>query len=193
MLLGKILFVLAGVIMTIIRRPYEKQNKNNEIAHNQQDTQEKVLLALVGVGMWLLPLIYIVSPLLAFADYTLPLWTLGIGVIVMAVGLWLFWRSHADLGQNWSVSLEIREEHTLITNGVYQHVRHPMYSAVWLIAVAQPLLLHNWLAGFGTIVGFGLMYLLRVSKEEEMMLAQFGEQYKTYMANTGRIIPKLSS
>ena len=53
--------------------------------------------------------------------------------------------------------------------------------------------LHNWLAGFGTIVGFGLMYLLRVSKEEEMMLAQFGEQYKTYMANTGRIIPKLSS
>ena len=191
MLLGKILFVLLIVIMTLIRSPYQRRNKANKIMVDHKDRQEKILLPLVSIGMSLIPLIYIVSPLLSFADYTIPFWTLGVGVVVMAAGLWLFWRSHADLGQNWSVSLEIRQEHTLVTNGVYQYVRHPMYSAIWLMALAQPLLLHNWLAGFGSIVAFGLMYLLRVPVEERMMREQFGEQYEQYSANTGRIIPKI--
>lgn len=192
MLWGKIIFVLAGIAMTGIRYPHQKRNKSNTIVRNQKDRQERVLLALVGIGMWLIPLVYIVSPWLAFADYTLPTWTLGVGTLVMAAGLWLFWRAHADLGRNWSPSLELHREQTLVTQGVYQRVRHPMYSAIWLIALAQPLLLHNWLAGFGSLVTFGLLYWLRVPAEERMMLQQFGRQYQRYIAMTGRVIPKLS-
>ncbi|MEM7125973.1 MAG: protein-S-isoprenylcysteine O-methyltransferase [Chloroflexota bacterium] len=192
MILGKILYVLTMVITTVIRSPYEKRNKENKIASDHKDQQEQILLMLVLLGMMLIPLIFIFTPLLSFADYALPVWALIVGVLVMATGLWLFWRSHADLGQNWSVSLEIRDEHTLVTNGVYQRVRHPMYSAIWLLALGQPLLLHNWIAGFGSIFAFGIMYLLRVPIEERMMLEQFGEQYQQYMAKTGRILPKFN-
>jgi protein-S-isoprenylcysteine O-methyltransferase Ste14 len=42
----------------------------------------------------------------------------------MTLAVWLFWRSHADLGRNWSPSLELREGHELVTEGVYRYVRH---------------------------------------------------------------------
>ena len=108
----------------------------------------------------------------------------------MAAGLWLLWRSHADLGDNWSDRLAIREDHVLVTQGAYGRIRHPMYSASWLIMIAQALLLSNWIAGFGGVVAFGVMYFLRVPQEEQMMQERFGEQYRRYMATTGRVIPK---
>jgi protein-S-isoprenylcysteine O-methyltransferase Ste14 len=66
-----------------------------------------------------------------------------------------------------------------------------MYTSVWLWAIAQFLLLNNWLAGSAAIVSFGTMYLLRVGNEEKMMLDQFGEAYYNYMQKTGRLLPKL--
>jgi protein-S-isoprenylcysteine O-methyltransferase Ste14 len=56
--------------------------------------------------------------------------------------------------------------------------------------LGQALFLANWVAGLGGLVGFGLLYFLRVPKEEDMMLQEFGEPYRQYMAKTGRILPK---
>src|SRR5258708_14284751 len=188
MVWGKALFIAALILMMIIRFPYLK--KGNSVKHNQQDRQEQFLLLLVSIGGTLIPLIYIFTNWLAFTNYSPSLLAFGLGIFVVVVALWLFWRSHADLGRNWSVSLEIRDDHTLITQGVYRHIRHPMYAALWLIMIAQTLLLSNWIAGFSGIVAFGIMYFLRVPKEENMMIEEFGEQYQRYMSKTGRIIPK---
>jgi protein-S-isoprenylcysteine O-methyltransferase Ste14 len=103
--------------------------------------------------------------------------------------MWLFRRTHKDLGRNWSVSLDIRENHRLVTNGVYSFVRHPMYSAFWLWAIAQALLLPNWIAGFSGIVGFGTLFFGRVFEEEQLMLKAFGDEYRAYMQRTARILP----
>jgi protein-S-isoprenylcysteine O-methyltransferase Ste14 len=85
----------------------------------------------------------------------------------------------------------VRENHQLITAGVYRHVRHPMYTAFWLWAVAQALLLPNWIAGLAGIVGFGTLFFGRVAREERMMLESFGDEYRTYMERTSRIIPRV--
>src|SRR2546430_6060986 len=50
--------------------------------------------------------------------------------------------------------------------GVYRHVRHPMYAAFFLWAIAQALLLPNWIAGPAGLVGFGTLFGLRVRREE---------------------------
>jgi protein-S-isoprenylcysteine O-methyltransferase Ste14 len=89
------------------------------------------------------------------------------------------------------VSLQLKDGHKLITTGVYEKIRHPMYTAFWLWALAQALLLPNWIAGFAGLVGFGALYLLRVGPEEQLMIDQFGDEYRDYMARTGRILPKL--
>jgi protein-S-isoprenylcysteine O-methyltransferase Ste14 len=103
--------------------------------------------------------------------------------------LWLFYRSHADLGTNWSITLQVREKHQLVTQGIYQHVRHPMYLALLLYSVGQALVLPNWLAGPSYLVAFGLLFALRVGPEERMMLEEFGKDYEAYMARTKRLIP----
>jgi protein-S-isoprenylcysteine O-methyltransferase Ste14 len=71
----------------------------------------------------------------------------AVGILVLVVGLWIFHRSHADLGTNWSITLAVREQHRLVTEGVYRRVRHPMYLALFLYSLGQALALPNWIAG----------------------------------------------
>src|SRR6202008_638924 len=117
----------------------------------QFDRKEKMLLAAMFPSVLLLPPLYFFTPLLSFADYPLPSFIRWGGAAVMVYSLWLFWRSHADLGQNWSVSLEVRENHELVTHGVYRWIRHPMYASIWLWALSQAMMLANWFAGWSVL------------------------------------------
>ena len=77
-----------------------------------------------------------------------------------------------------------------MTDGLYRYVRHPMYSAFFLWALAQALLLPNWFAGPAGLVGFGTLFFFRVGQEEQLMLETFGEQYRAYMQRTARHHPE---
>ncbi|GAA5345828.1 protein-S-isoprenylcysteine O-methyltransferase Ste14 [Planifilum fimeticola] len=183
-------YFLGLIVMQMIRRPYERRVKSNRIVVARKTALEKFLLAQMAVGIVFIPLIYAFTSLLDFADYRLPSWTTWLGIGVSAAALWFFWRSHADLGRNWSPTLELREEHELITHGVYQYVRHPMYAAGMLWGAVQGLILHNWIAGWSPFLSLLILYFLRVSREEQMMLDQFGEAYQAYRQRTGRIFPR---
>jgi protein-S-isoprenylcysteine O-methyltransferase Ste14 len=184
-------FLLGLLTQVIIRGYYARRTRHNQKTVRRVDALEKILLALVIPGSLVLPLLYLFSPLLNFADYHLPKFALWLGAILMIVSLWLFYRSHADLGQNWSVTLEVRQGHQLVTGGVYHYIRHPMYASIFLFCFAQGLLLENWLAGWYPLFAFCLMYFLRTPREEQLMLETFGEEYQDYMLCTGRILPRL--
>lgn len=147
-------------------------------------------MSIPSLGMLVLPLIYTFTPWLRFADYHLPAVWIWLGIVIYLAGQWLIFRSHVDLGQNWSATLEIRQGHSLVTQGVYRTIRHPMYAGHWLWGVAQSLLLQNWLVGFSMLVCLLPMYLIRTPREEQMMLDEFGAEYREYMKHTGRIIPR---
>jgi protein-S-isoprenylcysteine O-methyltransferase Ste14 len=66
-----------------------------------------------------------------------------------------------------------------------------MYAAIFLQALAQALLLSNWLAGPSFLLAFLLMFVLRIGGEEQMMLEKFGEAYADYANRTDRLIPHL--
>lgn len=181
-----------GVILaSAIRVAYTRQYIQSRIAEDHVTRLDQLLNALPGLGMFVLPLVYVLTSWLDFADYHLPTWAGWIGVALFALALWLLWRSHADLARNWSPKLELMEGHALVTNGVFRHIRHPMYAAHWLWGVAQVFLLQNWVAGFSMLVCLIPMYLYRVRVEEQMMLDHFGEEYRSYMDRTGGLIPRL--
>ncbi|MEM6722622.1 MAG: protein-S-isoprenylcysteine O-methyltransferase [Bacteroidota bacterium] len=183
-----------GVVLVgtyIIRYPHEKRNKANQITNNQKAPLEMALVGFVFLGMMVLPVLYLFTSLFAFANFSLPLWANVLGLFLILPTLWLFYRSHKDLGRNWSVSLEIRDGHHIIDTGVYRLVRHPMYSAIWLWCIVQFLLLNNYIAGFSGMLAFGLLYFIRVPKEEAMLKEEFGADYLDYMSKTKRIIPYL--
>ena len=178
-------FVTGSVIRAIHRRKI----RPSKITANHKTRLDVLLLVLAGIGMIVIPLFYLLTPWWEFADYYLPEWAGWIGTAIFVIALWLLWIAHSNLGHNWSAKLEIKESHSLITKGVYRYIRHPMYAAHWLWGVAQILLLTNWIAGFAFLVFFIPLYFLRVPREEQMMLEHFGEEYRSYMNRTGRIIP----
>jgi protein-S-isoprenylcysteine O-methyltransferase Ste14 len=186
---GKAVFVVGMVFCVAIRVPHDKRSKGVKIAESRKGALEKLLLALMAITGGIFPLMFIVSPLLSFADYPLRALQFWSGVGCLGISLWLFHRAHADLGTNWSNSLELRENHQLVTSGIYGSVRHPMYSAIFVYALAQALLLANWAAGPGCLVVFTLMFGSRLHAEERMMFEKFGQQYEDYVARTKRLIP----
>jgi protein-S-isoprenylcysteine O-methyltransferase Ste14 len=186
-----IVFLIGFIAYVVIRGVFERQVRGKEKAVSRLDLRERTLMGIVFVGCLLLPVVYLFTPWLAFADYRLPELAPWCGTAVMAAALWLFWRAHADLGQNWSVTLEIRKGHQLVTHGVYQWIRHPMYASIFLFGLGQGLLLENWLAGWSAFVTFAIMYLVRTPREEHMMCETFGEEYQDYMRRTGRLLPSL--
>jgi protein-S-isoprenylcysteine O-methyltransferase Ste14 len=140
-------------------------------------------------GLFVVPLIYVLTDEPRFATYPFRPWQGWLGAATVVLYLALFYRTHKDLGRFWSVTLEIREKHALVTQGIYRRLRHPMYAAFWLCALAQALLLPNWVAGLSGLVGFGTLFFFRVGNEERMMLETFGDEYRQYMARTNRVIP----
>lgn len=186
--IAKAVVFAATVVMIAIRAPHGQSSRRLTVIRSHKTTLETVLLILAWVGFFV-PLIWIASPAFSFAEYSLRSGPLVSGVVCFVVGLWLFYRSHADLGTNWSITLEIREQHRLITQGVYRRIRHPMYSALMLYAVAHALVIPNWMAGPSNLVAFAVLFRLRVRPEERMMLEQFGHEYAAYMARTKRLVP----
>jgi len=184
-------YFIALIIEIIIRVPLDRKRKQEKMSERRVTSQEQILLGLLSLGGLVAPLVYAATNWLDFANYTLPTWAGWLGVPLTTGALFVFWRAHADLGLNWSPSLEIREKHELITRGIYGIIRHPMYASQWLLVTAQPLLLQNWIAGFLNLLVFIPFYMLRVKAEEQMMLDSFGTQYQEYMKNTGGVLPKL--
>jgi protein-S-isoprenylcysteine O-methyltransferase Ste14 len=185
---------LAGLVATAVIRSYygKGQGKRAFEVTTRENPAVYFFMGLWGIAQ-LLPFVFFFSSQLEFADYSLPI-ELGIfGAILFVAAVWLIWRSHADLGRHWSPTLQIRKEHGLITAGVYRLVRHPMYAAHILWAIAQPLIVQNWLAGWGGLVAMLPVYYLRVGREEQMMMDHFGVEYRKYMNRTGRIVPRFRS
>src|SRR6476620_10238740 len=188
--IAKALVLTGTVVMIAIRAPHGHRSRIVKVATSYKTPLETVLLVLAWVGFFV-PLIWVASPAFSFAEYSLGTGLLVAGVMCLVIGLWLFYRSHADLGSNWSITLEVREQHRLITQGVYHHIRHPMYSALVLYSVGQALVIPNWVAGPANLVAFTILFTLRVHAEEQMMSDRFGDEYATYTARTKRLVPRI--
>ena len=85
---------------------------------------------------------------------------------------------------------EIQHNHTLITTGLYQFIRHPIYAFIFLSAIGQFMLIRNWVVGPSALIGFFLLYQARVANEEHILIAEFCEAYLAYANRTGQIFPR---
>ncbi|EHK77201.1 isoprenylcysteine carboxylmethyltransferase family protein [Sinorhizobium meliloti] len=187
--IGEIAWVLGIVAWYFIRRPYERRAKRVRVVSHRRSTSEKLGLAAALLGLAIIPAFYVATGIPEGADHPARLWAVVLGAAIFCLAMWVFRRTHKELGRNWSITLEIRDKHELIRRGPYALVRHPMYTSFLLMGVGQAFLLPNWVAGLAGLAGFAVLFLLRVDKEERMMMEMFGSEYRDYMADTKRIIP----
>jgi protein-S-isoprenylcysteine O-methyltransferase Ste14 len=134
--------------------------------------------------------VYLVNPawlrrfVLPFPDWLR--WPgLCLGLLSLGLLVWI----HRVLGRQWSPYLQIQEDHRLVTEGPYQWVRHPMYSALlgWMISVG--LIAANWIFLL-ILAGAASVLLARIPREEAMLAKQFRDQYFAYQSKTGRFLPR---
>lgn len=189
--ISKGIYVFLAIGWYLIRYEYARRSRREKVVWSDRGARENALLLISLSGLGILPFLYVVTGFPKFASYTFHPVQGWLGLLAAAAALLMFQLTHRALGRNWSVSLDVREDHQLVSEGVYRRVRHPMYSAFWLWGIAQALLLPNWVAGFAGLLGFGTLYFGRVAKEERMMLETFGDSYRAYMARTGRVFPRL--
>jgi len=189
----KIIYMIGLILGMVVRIIGIRWSGYERKKGGPQDTIEGMLLLLVFIGMQVLPLIFVFSSWLGFADFELPLWLNVIfglmGTVIFALANWLIWRSHTDLGKSFSPKVEIHEQQSLVTQGIFRRIRHPMYSGHLFWSIAQMLLLHNWIAGPAMLVSTIPFYMYRIPREEQMMQEEFGEEYQEYMKKTGRFFP----
>jgi len=186
--IAKAVILAASVVMVVIRAPHGRRTRGVNVARSCKGPREAALLTLAWIG-FLVPLLWVVLPVFSFAQYSLRPWPFGAGVLCLVAGLWWFQRSHSDLGTYWSVTLELRENHRLITQGVFRYIRHPMYAALFLYAIGQALVVPNWVVGPSYFVAFGILFAFRIRAEERMMLEAFGDEYAAYVARTKLLVP----
>ena len=115
-------YFVGVVLASFIRVVYTRHYRKMAIADNHRTVADALLVSLPALGMFILPIIYVLTPWLDFADYQLPSWGGWIGVVLLALAIWLLRRSHSDLARNWSPRLELLEGHSLVTHGVFRHI-----------------------------------------------------------------------
>jgi protein-S-isoprenylcysteine O-methyltransferase Ste14 len=126
----------------------------------------------------------------AFANYSLWIGLNVIGFVLYGCAIYIIIKAQIQLNHSWSPWLEVFEGHKLIGHGLFRNIRHPIYAAHFLWALALPLIMHNWIAGFSLLATFLPFYFYRVGREEKMLLVFFGEPYREYMKQTGRVLPR---
>jgi protein-S-isoprenylcysteine O-methyltransferase Ste14 len=188
---SKSVFIALAVGWYLIRYEYARRSRREKVLHSARGPHEAALLLISLFGLGVVPFTYIFTRFPQFAAYPFQPLQGWIGLLLAVASLSMFYLTHRALGRNWSVSLDVREGHQLVTEGVYRRLRHPMYSAFWLWAAAQAFLLPNWIAGFSGLLGFGVLFFGRVGREERLMLETFGNRYRDYMARTARVIPMI--
>jgi protein-S-isoprenylcysteine O-methyltransferase Ste14 len=187
---GKLAVIVALLGYCVIRGPHGHRSRTVCVSDDRKSVLEIVLLGGAFLGTTIMPIIWAVTGFPVMADFPLHPVPYAFGILAMVAGFWLFHRSHADLGTNWSITLQTRESHRLVTEGIYRRIRHPMYASMFLLSIAHMLFVPNWVVAPAYLVSFWVLYVFRVPYEERMMLDHFGAEYEAYMLRSGRLFPK---
>ena len=114
-------------------------------------------------------------------------WT---GVAVATLGLVLRIASMAQLGPRFSPLVAMQREHALETRGLYARIRHPGYAGAGLAALGAVMAFGSAL-GLAPLALFGVLIAGRVRREEALMEARFGEEWRDYRVRTGALVPRI--
>lgn len=170
---------------------YQAEKSGERISWNEEGVPVMVLLRLFGMLGWLSIITWLINPnWMQWAEVALPdgaRWIgVGLGLISVPLMYWLF----KSIGRNITQTVKTRKEHQLVTTGPYHWVRHPLYSVGTMLFLSFSLMAANWFIALTTLLGL-VMLMVRLPKEEANLIERFGDEYRTYMKQTGRLVPKI--
>ncbi len=121
-----------------------------------------------------------------FVPHTTRVYAVGLALAVAGAVLSIV--SRRLLGRNWSATVQLKQEHELITNGPYRFVRHPIYTGLLLLFLGNAVMVGDW-RGLLAVALVSVSFWRKLRLEEVWLTAHFGEPYRRYQARTKALIP----
>ncbi len=109
-------------------------------------------------------------------------------VVLVAAGLIVAIVARRTLAGNWSGAVAIKEDHELVTTGLYSHVRHPIYTGILCMTFGTALSFGSMSACIGFLAVAAAM-VLKLSAEEKILAVHFSEEYPSYTRRTKALLP----
>jgi len=192
----RILFAALYAFFLSVRGYYRFMKPKREAP---DEVEERKPFGKAEVAMSIIILAYFASIILYLVDFpwfawsqisSYPEFVRWIGVLLALISTpFLYW-IHRKLDRQYSACLQIKESHSLIKDGPYSRVRHPMYTVLSMFSFGVSLLTANFV-----MIGLSILILIQfpfvARKEERMLLETFGEEYSEYMKRTGRFFPRI--
>jgi protein-S-isoprenylcysteine O-methyltransferase Ste14 len=112
-----------------------------------------------------------------------------IGVMTLSLaGLCICLWARMVLGRNWSSTVVIKVGHELVQRGPYRYVRHPIYTGMILMFAAN-VILAGRVGGILGLFLFAFGFVVKLLREERLMMQQFPSAYPQYVKRTKRLVP----
>ena len=186
-----ILIVILAAFLPVALYHRIRSNTGEKLDRWQEGTFILFGLRFGAVPWFVSSLVWMINPQwMAWSSVPLPIWLRWCGFVL--IGLWgilLVW-TFRSLGKNLTDTVVTRKVHTLVTTGPYCYVRHPFYSAFVVAIFGGSLVAANWFVFVAGLVPFGFI-VARTRIEEDKLVERFGDEYRNYIAKTGRFFPRL--
>lgn len=148
-------------------------------------------IALQGVSfglVWALHRTPLFSPFID-SQYVLNIIFQILAILLAAGSVWMANSAIKELGKQWSFQARLIEDHKLVTGGVYQIVRHPIYAAMLGKLLATGVILSHWLVLLIAVVIFIIGTKIRTASEETLLRDAFPNEYDEYARKVPAFIP----
>ncbi|HMJ08669.1 MAG TPA: isoprenylcysteine carboxylmethyltransferase family protein [Pyrinomonadaceae bacterium] len=148
-----------------------------------------IVLQGVGFGsVWAIRRTPMFSPVVE-SQYVLNIVLETLGIIVAVASVWLATSAIRELGRQWSFAARLVEGHDLVTGGVYNIVRHPIYTAMFGMLISTAIIMTRWYVAVPAAAIFLIGTLIRTRSEEKLLKDAFGGEYDAYAAKVPAILP----
>ncbi len=185
-----VIVIVLTMSVTVYHR-WQARAPGERLSHKQEGCLFAIALRLAGLALWLATLGYLLFPAsVGWAAMPLPSWCRWSGVASGGISSLLLYWTLASLGKNLTDTVVTRKNAHLVTHGPYRWVRHPFYFTAGLLMLSVTIFTANWLIGVTSLLVL-VMLGVRTPKEEALLIDRFGDEYRQYMAGTGRFFPRI--
>ena len=196
-------FIALWALLGVVRGYYGRKTKTHTtiadvkeklktaIAEEDMGTGFKIITAIITIiGSAGLVLYLLSPPWWTWTFIPLGEWIQWSGIIIALFPIFFLIWVHRHLDKQWSIALELQEDHKLITTGPYRYVRHPMYLGIFTYTIGLMMISLDVLVILFFAFTIWVNYR-RIPREEQMLIQKFGDEYLEYIKRSGRLLPQL--